>query len=220
MQLVLASGSPRRRELLALLGLAFEVQATQTSEQRGVEEPPLEYVRRLSQDKARAAAASYASEEPALILAADTIVVDGDEALGKPADEHDATATLSRLRDRVHVVYTAITLLDNQTGRMETDIAESPVKMRDYTAEEIAAYVASGDPFDKAGAYAIQSQSFHPVESFAHCYANVMGLPLCHLARLLHRFGLQARPDLPTVCQRELVYDCPVHHDILDQPEA
>jgi MAF protein len=211
--LLLASASPRRRELLALLGLPFEATTTNIDERVRMGEPPEQYVRRLSQEKA-AAAAGHAGID-ALILAADTIVVDGVDVLGKPSDAAEATAILRRLRGHTHRVYTAATLLDAGSGRAIIDMAGSPVQMRDYSDNEIAHYIASGDPFDKAGAYAIQHDGFHPVERFEHCMANVMGLPLCHIARMMRQAGVDQPVDVPSACQAHIEYQCPVFERIL-----
>jgi MAF protein len=172
--------------LLALLGLPFEAVASQLSEEREPGESPEAYARRLSRDKAQAVTAQIGG--PALILAADTIVVDGGEVLGKPRDSAEAIAMLRQLRGRTHMVSTAVTLLDTSDGRWKTEAPVSPVPMRNYTEDEIAEYVASGDPLDKAGAYAIQHEGFHPVTMFRHCLTNVMGLPICEVIRLLREF--------------------------------
>ena len=217
MDFVLASRSPRRQELLALVGIAFSVLPTATDEQRQPGESPEHYVRRLSRDKAQAAACIL--NRPALVLAADTIVVDGDDVLEKPVDAADAAAMLRRLRGRTHRVFTAVTLLDAPDGEPVTEMANSPVRMRATSDAEIAAYVASGDPFDKAGAYAIQHAGFHPAEAFGHCFANVMGLPLCHVTRMLRDRGIVPPVDVPGACQRHLAYACPVSEDILTRRE-
>lgn len=211
--LILASASPRRRELLALLGLPFKATTTDIDEQVRSGELPEQYARRLSREKAGAAATHAAAD--ALILAADTIVVDGVDVLGKPSDEAEAAAILRRLRGHTHRVYTAVTLLDAGSGREIIDLAGSPVQMRGYADDEIARYIASGDPFDKAGAYAIQHNGFHPVENFGHCMANVMGLPLCHIARMLRQTGIDLPADVPAACQAHIDYKCPVYRRIL-----
>lgn len=199
--------------MLALAGVPFEIVVTHTDESRRPAESPESYARRLSREKAVAAARQL--EEEALILAADTIVVDGDDVLGKPADPAEAAAMLAQLRGRTHAVFTAITLLDTATGQTRTDLARSPVRMRPYSDTEIAAYIISGDPFDKAGAYAIQHDGFRPVESFDHCFANVMGLPLCHVARALRAIGVEPPADVPAACQSSIAYVCPVYERIL-----
>jgi septum formation protein len=210
--ILLASGSPRRRELFALLGLAFDTIAPQVDETRRDGESPTDYAHRLSLTKAEAALVLAPS---GVLFAADTIVVDGDEVLGKPRDDADAWDILRRLRGRTHEVYTAIVLWDSARERRIIDLARSPVRMRAYTDDEIAAYIASGDPMDKAGAYGIQNPEFHPVEGFADCFANVMGLPVCHVARGLRDVGIAPPPDIAARCQAHLRYECPVFGGIL-----
>ncbi len=185
-----------------------------------IDETPLpgeaaaDYTVRLSREKARAVRQTL-TDPHALILAADTTVADGDTILGKPADPDEAWAMLRRLRGRVHQVYTAITLIDAATGRTVTDVAVTDVPMRNYTDAEIEAYIASGDPFDKAGGYAIQNEAFHPVEGLTGCYSNVVGLPLCHLVRALRVFGVTPPNDVPLLCQQYHDYDCDVTDEIL-----
>jgi septum formation protein len=210
---ILASQSPRRRDLFTLTGIPFEAISTDIDENRRPGEPPAEYVQRLSREKARAAARMLTGA--ARVLAADTIVVDGDDVLEKPADAAQATAMLRRLRGHTHHVLTAISLLDTPDGEMRTHTVTSPVRMRAYTDAEINAYVASDDPFDKAGAYSIQNSGFHPSVGFDHCFASVMGLPLCHLTRLLRALGDAPPADVPSACQEHLAYDCPVYAAIL-----
>ncbi len=207
--LLLASQSPRRRELLALLGLPFETTAPNVAEIPWTNEPPTALVIRLSQAKAHAACSD------ALVIACDTIVALAGELLGKPHDAPGATAMLRRLRGRSHTVYSAVTLLDTATGHALTDLAETRVTMRTYTDPEIAAYVASGDPLDKAGAYAIQHPGFHPVSKLQGCYANVMGLPLCHLTRCLRAWGIEPCRDVPAACQAHTTHKCPVYSVVL-----
>jgi septum formation protein len=217
-RLYLASQSPRRRELLSLLGFEFTAITTQIDEQRRPVESPADYACRLSREKARAAANLVDGD--ALFVAADTIVVDGREVLGKPADAAEARAILSRLRGRLHTVYTAVTLLDTATGQQLSELASSPVRMRPYTDNEIEAYIKTGDPFDKAGAYAIQHPDFHPAAAFEHCFANVMGLPLCHIARMLGQMGIKPPHDVPLACQSNLDYTCPVYEQILSNHDG
>jgi predicted house-cleaning NTP pyrophosphatase (Maf/HAM1 superfamily) len=122
---------------------------------------------------------------------------------------------LRRLRGRVHQVYTGIAVLEAGTDRAETDLCVTGVPMRTYNDAEIAAYVASGDPLDKAGAYGIQHVGFHPVQTMTGCFASVMGMPLCHLLRLLDRIQAASQPGLPGRCQSHLSYPCPVSSAIL-----
>lgn len=213
MDILLASNSPRRRELLSLTGWHFKVHPVEVDEQPLPEEQGEAYVLRLSEVKARAAAAR-AVKAP-LVFAADTTVVAQGEILGKPRNDREALAMLSRLRGNVHQVYTAITVLDLETGRLVSDVCCTDVPMRNYTDEEMHAYVSTGDPLDKAGAYAIQHAGFHPVDNLHGCFANVMGLPLCHLVRTLRKSTIQPPQDVPQQCQAHLDYTCPVFKDIL-----
>jgi MAF protein len=196
MQFVLASGSPRRRELLASLGIEFVVIKADIDETQHPGEPPYEYVRRLSYEKSEAVAARLS--EPSLVLAADTVVIlaadtigvtETGDILGKPADADDACTMLQRLRGRDHVVCTSLTLRNLATGQMITELTRTTVTMRDYSDAEIDAYIATGDPFDKAGSYAIQHEGFHPVEQIEGSYTNVVGLPVETLSEMLERIG-------------------------------
>jgi septum formation protein len=212
--LVLASNSPRRRELLALTGWTFEVRPAEVDERPRPGEPPADYVLRLAEGKARAVASGLSKSGPdRLILAADTIVTLDGQLLGKPASPAEAAGMLRQLRGRSHQVCSGLALLRFSDGMLRTDFCVTDVPMRTYTDREIETYVASGDPLDKAGAYAIQHAGFHPVENFSGCFASVMGLPLCHLQRSLLRFALQT--DLPARCQAHLEYACPVSAAIL-----
>jgi len=183
------------------------------NEARLTGEAPAEYVLRLATEKARAALQEATSDE--YIVAADTAVVDGATILGKPVDATEATEMLRLLRGRTHEVYTGIALISTASGNMLTDVCVTRVPMREYSDSEIGAYVASGDPLDKAGAYGIQHPGFHPVQYMAGCYASVMGMPLCHLLRLFERLGQDTQPNLPQQCQTHLAYQCPVSSAIL-----
>jgi septum formation protein len=211
-RLVLASASPRRRQLFLLLEVPFAAVEADVDEEIGEEESPQEMVCRLSLAKARAVALSHPGD---LIVAADTTVVLDGDVLGKPADEAEAVAMLRRLRRREHTVLSGVTVYHPASGRAITELAESAVWMRAYTNEEMIRYAASGDPLDKAGAYAIQHQSFSPVERIGGCYASVMGLPLCHLARALAQLGLTLPVDVPQACQGFTGHRCFVAGQIL-----
>lgn len=215
--LVLASASPRRRQLLALAGWVFTTRAANADETPLPAEPPEAFVRRLSEAKARLAAETLAPGP--LVIGSDTTVVVDGVILNKPADAAEARAMLRQLRGRPHTVLTGLTVLDTVTGDAHTDLARSQVPMRAYADAEIDAYVATGDPLDKAGAYAIQHPDFQPVEraAFTDCFANVMGLPLCHLLRRLRQLGVDALTDLPAECQRFIPYTCPVSAAILGE---
>lgn len=235
--LILASNSPRRKELLALGGWAFTVCSAHVDERAHPGELPDAYVRRLAESKARTAVSEQClapAGEGAWIVAADTAVVlystasgglerDGQgksrlEILGKPTDAQDAWRMLRNLRGQVHQVLTGLSVVCVSDGKPLTEVCVTDVPMREYTDAEIEAYIASGDPMDKAGAYAIQHSGFKPVDFLQGCYANVMGLPLCLLSRLLAQAGFydqqNALPpaDLARSCQESLDYECPVFH--------
>jgi septum formation protein len=219
-QLYLASNSPRRKELLSLVGLNYSTLPARVDETSNPDEDGIEYVRRLALSKATTAA--NATKIDGLILAADTAVVNHDksgkpEILGKPRDQSEAIEILRGLRGHNHQVFTAISIMRTSDGTILSDLCTTDVPMRDYTDEEIKTYVASGDPMDKAGAYAIQHKGFHPVKELHGCYANVMGLPLCHLTRNLIKLGLPPLVNIPQVCQAALGYDCPVYAQFLQE---
>jgi septum formation protein len=216
-RLVLASTSPRRRQLLSLLGLPFVLKSVGVDEQPLSNEPATELVLRVSQAKALAVNGIRADE---LLIAADTIVVLDGQVLGKPRDPKDATQMLERLRGRPHMVYTGIALWHPVSRKMVCELGESAVWMRDYGDEEIAAYVAGGDPMDKAGAYAIQHPEFDPVPRVEGCWLNVMGLPLCHLRRALGGFGVTVPANVPGACQAFSQLDCAVSTQILARQVA
>ena len=211
-RLILASASPRRRELFSLLNVPFIAAAADVDEEIEEGESPQEMVCRLSLAKARAVALSYPE---GLIVAADTTVALDGDVLGKPADEAEAVAMLRRLRGREHTVLSGVTVYHPASGRAITELAESTVLMRAYSDEEVSRYAASGDPLDKAGAYAIQHHDFSPVERIGGCYASVMGLPLCHLARALAQLGLMLPVDVSQACQGFTGHRCLVAGEIL-----
>lgn len=211
--ILLASISPRRRELIALGNWSFSFSAADVDESERPGESPARYVLRLAEAKARACTAS--ANKAQVIVAADTTVVDNNTILGKPKDAADATQMLTRLRGHTHQVYTGLAVLKLETGQLLTDLCVTDVPMRNYSDAEIEAYVRSGDPLDKAGAYAIQHAKFQPVESMRGCFASVMGLPMCHLVRTLAQMDISPNTDVPANCQKSLNYPCPVSAAIL-----
>lgn len=213
-EIVLASNSPRRRQLLALADLNFTVSVADIDESVIANESPAAYVLRLAETKARTIASGTDADR--IVLAADTTVVDGRDLLGKPRDAAEAFAMLTQLRGRTHQVYTGVALLRVSDNFILTDLGITDVPMRNYSDEEIHAYIATGDPFDKAGAYAIQHADFHPVETLSGCFASVMGLPLCHVTRLLRKLDVNPNADVPMNCQKYLEYNCPVYQGILN----
>lgn len=211
-RLILASASPRRRQLLTLLGIPFSTSPAAVNESQLEGESPTELVVRVSRAKAYAVCAAGRDE---LVVAADTVVVLDGEILGKPRDPDEAFSMLRRLRGRSHSVYTGISLWQPSHWRMVNELASSVVFMRDYTDAEIEAYVATGDPLDKAGAYAIQHRGFAPVSHMEGCWLTVMGLPLCHLRRALDAFGLVVPSNVPGACHAFTRQACEVAPDQL-----
>ncbi len=204
--LILASASPRRQEFLRLLGMSFRVLPTHVDETHVPEESPDAFVARLSRLKAETAA----RRTEGVILAADTVVVLDGRILGKPRDAEDARRMLQSLRARRHVVYTAVTVGRARGGALEdaqTVVDAAGVYMRAYTDEEISAYIATGDPMDKAGAYAIQNPDFRPVARVEGCMATVMGLPIARILPLLTRYGIPM-PEDPTRACRHVFGTC------------
>ena len=206
-EFILASSSPRRRELFGTLGIPYTILKPDIDERQHDGEPPLDYVERLSREKALAVVkhlgkpSAVLAADTVVILSADTMGIDGQGViLGKPIDAADARDMLRRLRGRVHQVCTAMTLLVLAEGAVQsstTQITRTDVTMRDYSDAEIEAYIATGDPFDKAGSYAIQHPIFKPVARIDGCYTNVIGLPMCRLQTMLADIGwsgVEAQP--------------------------
>jgi septum formation protein len=214
MYVILASNSPRRRELLTLLGLDFIIVPANVDEITIPGESAFEYVARLA--SAKAIWVRDHSDSNAVIIAADTTVADGDQILGKPSNDKEAEQMLRQLRGRVHKVYSSVVLSRNDD--VITQVCVTEVPLRCYSDDEIQRYIKTRDPMDKAGAYAIQNAEFHPVESLHGCYANVMGLPLCHLSRALSRVDVIHNSDIAERCQDKISYECPVFSEILSTP--
>lgn len=210
--LILASTSPRRRELITQFGLPFESISVDVDESAHDNESPQALVTRLARAKVRSGVA-IARKGDAIVVAADTVVALDEQILGKPCDPDDASRMLRLLRGRAHVVHSGIAVAQGTREVMQT--AQTIVWMRDYSDSEIAAYVATGDPLDKAAAYAIQHSAFHPVARIEGCYANVMGLPLCRVCLGLLQFGIQP-PEPQRVFTSYLEADCPKAKEILD----
>lgn len=184
-KLVLASGSPRRRDLLDALGLRFDVLPTDIDETPGIGESPADLVERLSRTKAEAALAACPE---ALVIAADTVVVVDDDILNKPADALQNRAFLARLAGRAHRVLTGHTLLYG--GRCEILVVDTEVRMRALDDGEIARYVDSGEGLDKAGGYAIQGRGSALVSSINGCYFNVVGMSVAAVVDGARRLGV------------------------------
>ena len=205
--IILASESQRRREIIGALDSAVEFVSP------GIyERPPYpgedaeEYVKDLSQEKALAVK-SYGHSET-LVIGADTSVVLGEEILGKPVDEDDARDMLMALRGRAHRVVTGVAVA--RKGFLASTVAGSDVVMREYSHDEIEAYIESGEPFDKAGGYAIQDERFAPVSTFSGCYLNVVGFPLCEVVRMMSKVRFDAKLKQEWRAPERCPSDCPV----------
>ncbi|MBS1248869.1 MAG: Maf-like protein YhdE [Chloroflexi bacterium] len=210
---ILASNSPRRRQLLSLVVDDFQVQPADVDESLLAQEAPPEYVLRLAENKAQAVGESVNGHT--LVVAADTTVVDEGQVLGKPANAEDARLILRRLRGRTHQVLTGLAVFHPFDASLVSKLVTTDVLMRTYTDQEIEDYIASGDPFDKAGAYAIQNEEFSPVPDLGGCFANVMGFPICDFMLVLERFGILLKEEVPLKCQAALGYDCPIYEQVI-----
>jgi len=186
-KIILASNSPRRKELLTRIGLSFTVAPADVDESVLPGESPEAYAVRVALDKARIAA-ERAGE--GIVIAADTIVVAGDAILGKPSGPADARRMLSVLSGRGHEVITGLAVVDAATGRFTVRTSATQVWFRELSDREIESYVATGEPLDKAGAYGIQERGALLVERIEGCYSNVVGLPLSLLGEMLREFGV------------------------------
>ena len=184
-EIILASGSPRRKELLQQIGIPFQVIKSDT-EEKITKTDPADIVKELSLQKASEVAAGI---QQGIVLGADTIVCLDDEILGKPADEADAARMLKALSGRDHRVFTGVTVA--RGGRVLSDYEETAVHFRPLTEREIAAYIATGEPMDKAGAYGIQGRASLFVRAIEGDYFNVVGLPLCKLGQMLKELGVE-----------------------------
>lgn len=185
MRVILASGSPRRHELLQMIGIAHDVVPADIDESQRDGERPVEHVERLAREKGAAIAARFPDS---LVISADTIVVIGGEVLGKPRDVPDACSMLRRLAGHTHVVFTAVAV--SLHGRMESDVEEVSVTFLPLSEAVLASYVSTGEPMDKAGSYGIQGYGSTLVERIDGDYFAVMGLPLARLILLLGELGV------------------------------
>ena len=188
-KLILASGSPRRAEILNFVGWEFEKRTADIDETSLQGESPEKYVRRLAEEKAAAVAEKY---ENALILGADTIVVIDEEIIGKPKDLEDARAMLQKLSGKRHEVFTGVALIKIENGKAETkvDLQKTKVKFAELNESEINFLVEKGEPLDKAGAYAVQAQAALFIEEIKGDYWNVVGLPINLVYEMLKSFDI------------------------------
>ena len=189
MAVILASQSPRRRELLERMGISqFQVRPARGEEVMDPSLSPEQLVEALSRQKAAEVAAGAAPED--IVIAADTVVSVDGRVLGKPRDREDAEKMLSTLSGREHTVHTGLTV--RRGDEAVTEHEATAVRFRPLTAQEISNYVATGEPMDKAGAYGIQGYGCLLVEGISGDYFNVVGLPVCRLGRILARFGVDS----------------------------
>lgn len=208
MRIILASQSPRRRQLIQLLGLEVEAISADVDESLATHPDPAQN----AIDTAILKVEAFADLPDAIIIGSDTNVAIDDEVLGKPRDSAEARQMLTQLRGRIHQVHTGIVALRTADGTQAATVSTSDVHMRDYSDAEIDAYIATGDPFDKAGSYAVQHPDFMPVHKIDGCFASVMGLSICQLAGVLHEVGvaIPAAIDVPcrtSHCFRQQEYD-------------
>jgi len=185
--IILASASPRRKELLGLIGLKFRVDVSDYEEDLGLKLKPHELAKYLSYEKARAVAHKY---KDALIIAADTFIVFRGKLLGKPHTEKEALRMLMMLNGKLHSVITGYTVIDTSSGKRSSNSIETKVWFRKITIDELRAYVKTGEPLDKAGAYAIQGIGSLIIKKIEGDYFNVIGLPVASLAVTLKKFGI------------------------------
>jgi len=188
---ILASASPRRKDLLRSAGLKFKIIPAHTDETYRKGETPAVHVQRLSRDKANAVAANHPKS---LVLGADTIVVIDGLILGKPKNKKQAQDMLQRLSHRTHTVYTGFTLVCRNTGLLKTRVVRSSVQFKNITPDEMDWYVNCDEPYDKAGGYAVQGRGAYFIKAIRGSYTNVIGLPLCEvLEELKHLKAIHFR---------------------------
>ncbi|MBN1504913.1 MAG: septum formation inhibitor Maf [Candidatus Eisenbacteria bacterium] len=189
-RLVLASGSPRRRELLRMIGMDFELRVPDVRETSQHESEPSRFVTELALAKAKSVSVG---EEGALVLGADTVVVLDGRILGKPRDDAEAARMLRALSGRTHEVYTGVALVDAETGLAKTGFERSEVTMKRLTEEEVSRYVATREPCDKAGSYGIQGLGAVFIQYIKGCYFNVMGLPVAKFYQMANELSEELR---------------------------
>lgn len=226
-RLILASASPRRRELIRLLDYPSQVIVSNVDEDAIAIADPAAYVLETARQKAAAVVQLLKAEgrsacpeyvegvknergERVILVAADTTVALDGKMLGKPLDAAEARQMLHRLRNRNHIVYTGLVVMELESRKTAVGVHPATVTMRSYSEAEIEAYIATGDPFDKAGGYAIQHPTFNPVSNFDGCYLGIMGLSVCHFVELLKGLGIPPRVDTAALLNAHRGYNCPL----------
>jgi septum formation protein len=214
---LLASQSPRRRELIGLLNYPFQVMAADADEDSITTPDPAVNVVETAVLKSTLITAQYTPppHTRAFLIAADTTVAVDGERLNKPGDTADAWRMLQRLRNRPHEVHSGFVLLDMASGQQVTGVHTAVVTMRNYSDAEIEAYIATGDPLDKAGAYAIQHPAFRPVSELVGCYLSVMGLPLCDILLVLRQWEIPLPVDWTAVSQAHDDFPCTAFDEVM-----
>ena len=212
-QMVLASQSPRRSELMKLFDFSFQVEPANIDESKNKTESPNSYAKRLALSKTLKVSQNHPRDS--IVIGADTVVVQDNYVMGKPDTNSEAHSMLMQLQGKTHQVVTAIAIHFNKLGTTTQELCETSVQMRNMTEEEVAEYVYTGDSLDKAGAYAIQNVEFQPATPLGGCLANVIGLPLCHMTRALQNNNVIVDTDIAEKCQNHIGYDCPVYASIL-----
>ncbi len=207
MRIILASQSPRRRQLIQFLGLDIEAISADVDESLATAPDPAQN----AIDTAHLKVAAFADLPDAIIIGSDTNVAIDGEILGKPRDSAESRQMLVQLRGRVHQVHTGIVALRTADGALATTVSSSDVHMRDYSDDEISAYIATGDPFDKAGSYAVQHPDFMPVAHIDGCFAGVMGLSICQLAGVLREVGVNVPAEITVPCQTTACFRQPMY---------
>lgn len=205
--------------MLGLCGYPFDTLAADVDENSVFDPDPAQDCIQTARLKAKAILNQIRSPQRKrmIIVAADTIVALDGQILGKPRNAADANQMLTTLRGRTHDVHTGVMVLDVNSGREVLGCHTSVVKMRRYTDQEMSAYVASGDPLDKAGAYAIQHPIFRPVEQLNGCYLGVMGLSICHLLQLLQQIDLPFQAELAPLETAHQRYECRLYDNIVQE---
>lgn len=203
---------------MELVGYPFQVITADVDESRVNHPDPVANVVETARLKAAVILAQQTGtrDRPVIIAADTTVALDGS-MLGKPANPDEAQAMLLALRGRTHHVHTGLVIVSSATGQELAGVSTAVVTMRPYTDEEIEAYVASGDPLDKAGAYAIQHPTFRPVANLEGCYTGVMGLSVCHLLQYLNQLGIPIRASLTAVQASHQGFPCPIFQTLLTQ---
>lgn len=209
--ILLGSQSPRRRQLLTLLNTPFKIIAADADEDSVTVADPAENALTTAELKIDVLLANErVTAEPAILLTADTNVAIDDQILGKPRDADEARATLRLLRARQHTVHTGMVLHDMATGQRIKRVHSAEITFRPYSDTEIERYIATGDPFDKAGSYAIQHPEFAPMAELKGCYLGVMGLSVCQLLPLLSEMSISAEVDLNAIHAAHRGCPCPI----------